>query len=96
MSVTDVAQYAHLSEMDLEALGAELDTIRREIEAARDATYFPAPSPSIGRWKPAPVHPTGRASRVRPLRADRGSSGQSRCVAALALRCEIGVRLSPL
>ena len=43
MAITDVAQYAHLSETDIEALGAELDTIRRDIEesrGARDATYI--------------------------------------------------------
>ena len=43
MAITDVAQYAHLSEADMEALGAELDTIRRDIEesrGARDATYI--------------------------------------------------------
>ena len=43
MAIADVAQYAHLSEADMEALGAELDTIRRNIEesrGARDATYI--------------------------------------------------------
>ncbi|HEX5254128.1 MAG TPA: acyl-CoA desaturase, partial [Mycobacterium sp.] len=43
MAITDVAQYAHLSESDMEALGAELDTIRRDIEdslGAHDATYI--------------------------------------------------------
>jgi fatty acid desaturase len=43
MAITDVAQYAHLNETDMEALGAELDTIRRDIEesrGARDATYI--------------------------------------------------------
>ena len=41
VAITDVAQYAHLSESDMEALGAELDTIRRDIEdslGAHDAT----------------------------------------------------------
>jgi fatty acid desaturase len=43
MAISDVAQYAHLSESDMEALGAELDTIRRDIEESRgahDATYI--------------------------------------------------------
>jgi fatty acid desaturase len=43
MAITDVAQYAHLSKTDIEALGAELDGIRRDIEesrGARDAAYI--------------------------------------------------------
>jgi NADPH-dependent stearoyl-CoA 9-desaturase len=43
VAITNVAQYAHLSNTDMEALGAELDTIRRDIEGsrgARDATYI--------------------------------------------------------
>ena len=43
MAISDVAQYAHLTDADMEALGAELDTIRRDIEesrGARDATYI--------------------------------------------------------
>ena len=43
MAITDVAQYAHLSKTEMQALGAELDTIRRDIEesrGARDATYI--------------------------------------------------------
>ncbi|BBZ63010.1 fatty acid desaturase family protein [Mycolicibacterium monacense] len=43
MAITDVAQYAHLSNTDIESLGAELDTIRRDIEeslGARDAAYI--------------------------------------------------------
>jgi fatty acid desaturase len=43
MAITDAAQYAHLSETDMEALGAELDAIRRDIEESRganDATYI--------------------------------------------------------
>jgi NADPH-dependent stearoyl-CoA 9-desaturase len=43
MAITDVAQYAHLSKTDMEALGAELDTIRRDVEenrGAQDATYI--------------------------------------------------------
>ena len=43
MAISDVAQYAHLSESDVEALGAELDTIRRDIEESRgahDAAYI--------------------------------------------------------
>jgi NADPH-dependent stearoyl-CoA 9-desaturase len=43
MAISDVAQYAHLSRTDMDALGAELDIIRRDIEeslGARDATYI--------------------------------------------------------
>ncbi|MCK0176930.1 fatty acid desaturase [Mycolicibacterium sp. F2034L] len=43
MAITDVAQYAHLSETDLQELGAELDEIRRDVEdsrGARDAAYI--------------------------------------------------------
>ena len=38
MAITDVAQYAHLSKTDIETLGAELDAIRRDIEASRGAS----------------------------------------------------------
>jgi fatty acid desaturase len=43
MAITDIAAYAHLSPTDIEALGAELDTIRRDIEesrGAKDASYI--------------------------------------------------------
>jgi fatty acid desaturase len=43
MAITDIAAYAHLSPSDIEALGAELDTIRRDVEesrGAKDATYI--------------------------------------------------------
>ena len=43
MAITDIPEYAHLSESDVEALGAELDAIRADIEAARgerDARYI--------------------------------------------------------
>ncbi|MBS1695956.1 MAG: fatty acid desaturase [Actinobacteria bacterium] len=43
MAITDIPMYAHLSKEDIDALGAELDSIRREIEAsrgARDAAYI--------------------------------------------------------
>jgi fatty acid desaturase len=42
MAITDVERYAHLSKSDIEALGSELDAIRRDIEASRgerDAAY---------------------------------------------------------
>ena len=35
MAITDVAEYAHLSHTDLEALGVELEAIRRDIEGSR-------------------------------------------------------------
>ncbi|MEO9329855.1 fatty acid desaturase family protein [Gordonia aurantiaca] len=43
MAITDINEYAHLSDADVEALGAELDALRREIEAdrgMRDVTYL--------------------------------------------------------
>ncbi|MET0899166.1 MAG: fatty acid desaturase [Mycobacterium sp.] len=43
MAISDVAQYAHLTSTDMEVLGAELDTIRRDIEESRgerDANYI--------------------------------------------------------
>jgi fatty acid desaturase len=43
MAITDVAQYAHLTRTDIEALGAELDSIRCDIEESlgvRDAAYI--------------------------------------------------------
>ncbi|MDF0529053.1 acyl-CoA desaturase [Tsukamurella sp. 8F] len=35
MAITDIPEYAHLTPEDVEALGVELDAIRREIEAVR-------------------------------------------------------------
>ncbi len=43
MAVTDVPEFAHLTEADIEALGAELDAIRQDIEDSRgadDARYI--------------------------------------------------------
>jgi fatty acid desaturase len=43
MAITEIAEYAHLSDADLRALEAELDAIRRDIEASRgekDAAYI--------------------------------------------------------
>ena len=43
MAITDIPEYAHLSESDVEALCAELDAIRADIEAdrgERDARYL--------------------------------------------------------
>ncbi len=37
MAITDVPEYAHLSETDLEEFAAELDAIRRDIECSRGA-----------------------------------------------------------
>lgn len=45
MAISDVKEYAHLTAADVEALGAEFDAIRREIESARgerDARYIRA------------------------------------------------------
>jgi fatty acid desaturase len=43
MAIADVKEYAHLTEADVEALGIELDAIRRDIEESRgerDARYL--------------------------------------------------------
>ncbi|WP_280424256.1 fatty acid desaturase family protein [Nocardia carnea] len=43
MAISDVKEYAHLTEADVEALGAEFDAIRRDIESTRgerDARYI--------------------------------------------------------
>ncbi|MGP3707659.1 fatty acid desaturase family protein [Gordonia paraffinivorans] len=43
MAITDINEYAHLTDADVEALGAELDALRREIESdrgMRDVTYL--------------------------------------------------------
>ncbi|WP_327141825.1 fatty acid desaturase family protein [Nocardia sp. NBC_01327] len=43
MAISDVKEYAHLTPEDVEAIGAELDAIRREIESSRgdsDARYI--------------------------------------------------------
>lgn len=43
MAITDINEYAHLTDADVEALGAELDAVRREIEAdrgLRDVRYL--------------------------------------------------------
>ncbi|MCW2946931.1 MAG: putative fatty acid desaturase [Actinoallomurus sp.] len=43
MAVTDIKAFAHLTEADVDALGRELDAIRRDIEESRgerDATYI--------------------------------------------------------
>jgi NADPH-dependent stearoyl-CoA 9-desaturase len=43
MAITDIAEYAHLSHADLEALGVELDAIRRDIDGSlgeKDSAYI--------------------------------------------------------
>ncbi|MCE5291789.1 MAG: acyl-CoA desaturase [Nocardiaceae bacterium] len=43
MAITDIKTYAHLTDADVEALGVELDAIRRDIESSRgerDARYI--------------------------------------------------------
>ena len=43
MAITEVAEYAHLTRADIEALGGELDAIRRDVEESlgqRDANYI--------------------------------------------------------
>lgn len=40
MAITDVAEYAHLTDADVEALGNELDVLRREIEADRGQSDY--------------------------------------------------------
>ncbi len=43
MAIADIAEYAHLSAVDIDSLGDELDAIRRDVEDSlgeRDATYI--------------------------------------------------------
>ncbi|MGW0044069.1 fatty acid desaturase family protein [Rhodococcus sp. NPDC003348] len=43
MAISDIKEYAHLTEADIEALGRELDAIRRDVEESRgerDARYL--------------------------------------------------------
>ena len=43
MAISDIKEYAHLTDADVEALGVELDAIRRDIESSRgerDARYI--------------------------------------------------------
>ncbi|MDH6281953.1 fatty acid desaturase family protein [Prescottella agglutinans] len=43
MAITDIKEYAHLTDADVEALGRELDAIRRDVEESRgerDARYI--------------------------------------------------------
>ncbi|GEE03986.1 putative fatty acid desaturase [Gordonia spumicola] len=43
MAISDINEYAHLTDADVEALGSELDALRREIESSlgeRDAKYL--------------------------------------------------------
>jgi len=45
MAIADIAAYAHLSSADIEALGDELDAIRRDVEDSlgeKDAAYSAA------------------------------------------------------
>ncbi|MFJ4651190.1 fatty acid desaturase family protein [Nocardia sp. NPDC088792] len=79
MAITDIKQYAHLSPADVEALGCELDTIRRDIESSRggrDANY---------------IYRTIAAQRILDAAArsvifgSRGKAGWMAGVAALAV-----------
>ncbi|MEO7078421.1 MAG: acyl-CoA desaturase, partial [Rhodococcus sp. (in: high G+C Gram-positive bacteria)] len=43
MAISEIKEYAHLTDADVEALGIELDAIRRDIESSRgerDAKYI--------------------------------------------------------
>lgn len=43
MAISDIQEFAHLTEADVEALGNELDAIRRDVEeslGAADARYI--------------------------------------------------------
>lgn len=43
MAITDVEEFAHLTEVDIESLGVELDAIRQDFEDARgerDSRYI--------------------------------------------------------
>lgn len=58
MAITDIKEFSHLTEADVEALGRELDQIRLDIEDSRgirDAATFVASFASSGRWSSAGV-----------------------------------------
>lgn len=43
MAITDIKEYAHLTQQDVEALGFELDALRRDVAESlgeKDATYI--------------------------------------------------------
>ena len=43
MAISDIKEFTHLSEADVEAIGREFDQIRRDVEASRgedDAAYI--------------------------------------------------------
>ena len=70
--------FAHLTESDVEALGAELDAIRRDIESSRAASAMPrtsvARSGPSGCWRLA-----GRATMFAEQVAARPGSPAPRC-----------------
>ena len=60
MAIADVAEYAHLSAADVEALAVELDAIRLDIEDSRgtrrQGDISSAPSPFNGAPGPRSSH----------------------------------------
>ena len=77
MAITDIAAYAHLSEADIEALGYELDAIRRDIEESlgeKRRGLHPAHHqvPTDARRRGAPAH------RLQPVTGRLGSWGPRR------------------
>src|SRR6185437_13460348 len=89
MAISDVRQYAHLSEADVEALGQEFDAIRRDIEeslGAKDAAYIRKVISAQRRL--AVAGPVGLDERSRDplLHVGVGHDATGRTVAPLAQR----------
>ncbi|WP_207838719.1 fatty acid desaturase family protein [Williamsia soli] len=69
MAITDIAQFAHLTDMDVKALGDELDSIRSDIEddrGVRDARYIRR-AIALQRGLEVCARATLMGSRRRPL-----------------------------
>ena len=68
MAITDIKQFSHLTAADIEALGRELDTIRRDVEESRgvrDARYI-RNTIRLQRYLEAAGRVTLLASKYRP------------------------------
>ena len=63
MAITDVPEFAHLTDADIDNLAADLDEIRRDVEASlgeKDARYIRR---TIAAWLKSPSLPNGTSRR---------------------------------